>query len=600
MCGIVGYIGKNNAIKVIIDGLEALEYRGYDSAGIAYFDKENNLKIFKEPGKIENLKKTLNLNEESNLGIGHTRWATHGEPSKINSHPHHVGSITLVHNGIIENYEELKKNKLLSNYKFISKTDTEVACALINALYNKENDIIKALKKAQEMIIGTYAFGILVSGDNNHIYGMRKDAPLIIGVNNNENYLASDVPAILKYTKKYIILENEDIAILSTNDIKVFNKDKEIKKAINTFEFDIETGMKNGYEHFMLKEIHEQPEVLDRVIKEYVKDGKFVGLPDITKYHRIDIVACGSAYHVGMIAKELFEEYADTEVNVYIASEYRYKKNYLDRHGLLIVISQSGETADTLASLRIVKERRIDTLAIVNVVGSSIAREAKEVLYVKAGPEIAVATTKAYTAQVMVLSLLAFKTAFERKLIKKEEKEKMLNEFYQIKEIINEELNNEPKCEYLASKIHDKDDIFFLGRKIDYAIVMEGSLKLKEISYLHSEAYASGELKHGSIALIKQDTPVISSITDDSIYLKTISNIKETKARGSYSLVLSSLDLKDNNDAYDDIIKIKKVNSFIEPILPIIYLQLLAYYVAKLNGCDIDKPKNLAKSVTVE
>lgn len=598
MCGIVGYIGKKDKINVIIEGLEALEYRGYDSSGIAYIDENNCLKIYKEQGKIKNLKDNLNLNQETSLAIGHTRWATHGEPSKINSHPHHVGSITLVHNGIIENYEELKKNKLLTNYNYISKTDSEVACALINALYNDNKDILKTLEEAQKLIIGSFAFGIMVDGDNNHLYAMRKDSPLIIGVSKNKNFIASDVPAILKYTKDYIILENNDIAVLSIDDIKVYNQGKIQKKKINKFEWDIETGMKNGFDHFMLKEIYEQPEVLDLTIREYLKDGNFINLPDLTKYKRIDIVACGSAYHVGCLAKELFENYADMEVNTYIASEYRYKKNYLDRHGLLIVISQSGETADTLASLRIVKERRIDTLAIVNAVGSSIAREAKEVLYVKAGPEIAVATTKAYTAQVILLSLLALKTACEKGLINN--KEEIVKDYYNLKNYVIEELNKKDICESLAQKINNHNDIFFLGRKIDYSIVMEGSLKLKEISYIHSESYASGELKHGSIALIKNETPVISVITDEDIFLKTISNIKETKARGSYSLILSSIDLSNNKDAYDDLIKIKKVSAFVEPILPIIYLQLLAYYVAKLNGCDIDKPKNLAKSVTVE
>lgn len=600
MCGIVGYIGKKNAIKVIIDGLEALEYRGYDSAGIAYIDQNKNLKIYKEQGKIASLKETLNLNEESDLGIGHTRWATHGEPSKINSHPHHVGAITLVHNGIIENYEELKNDPLLKNYKFLSKTDSEVACALINALYNETKDIITAINKAQKKIVGSYAFGILLENDFEHLYAVRKDSPLIIGLGENCNYIASDVPAILKYTKEYLLLEDNEIAVIESNKIKVLKNNKEVKKTKQIFEYDLETSMKNGYDHFMLKEIFEQPLVLDKTIKEYIKDDKFVNLPDLTKYNRIDIVACGSANHVGIVAKHIFEEYADLEVNTYIASEYRYKKNFLDKKGLLIVISQSGETADTLASLRLVNEKRIDTLAIVNVVGSSIAREAKKVLYIKAGPEIAVATTKAYSAQVILLSLMAFKTACDKKLIKKDEIKKIMSSFLNLKDEVNNELKNLNKCEEIANIIYKQNDIFFLGRKIDYAIALEGCLKLKEISYLHSEAYQSGELKHGSIALIKENTPVISIITDDEIAIKTISNIKETKARGAYSIVISSTDLINYSDCYDKLLKINKVSSFTEPILPIIYLQLIAYYVAKLNNCDIDKPRNLAKSVTVE
>lgn len=599
MCGIVGYVGKKKAIEVVINGLETLEYRGYDSAGIAYKNNNGELKVFKEPGKIVNLKKELDMNESADLAVGHTRWATHGEPSKINSHPHAAGKITLVHNGIIENYEALKKENILKNYKFISDTDTEVAAALINALYEETKDVYKALEAASKKIIGSYAFGVIVN-DDDKLYAMRKNAPLIIGIGDGENFIASDVPAILKYTKNYYTLDDGDIAVLTPNDVKVYSDGKLVNKEMLTFEYDIETGMKNGYDHFMLKEIYEQPEVLERTVNEYLKNGELVNLPDLSKYKRIDIVACGSAYHVGCVAKHIFEEYADTEVNTYIASEYRYKKCFLDKDGLLIVISQSGETADTLASLRLVKEKGIDTLAIVNVVGSSIAREAKNVLYIKAGPEIAVATTKAYTAQVILLSLLAFKLCLDKNKLDDNKKLEIINAFENIKTYVSDELQNIEVCEKLASKIYKNHDIFFLGRKIDFAIALEGCLKLKEISYLHSEAYQSGELKHGSIALISENTPVISIITDEDIALKTISNIKETKARGAYSIVLSSCDLSHNKDAYDELIQISKVNDFVMPILPIIYLQLIAYYVAKNNGCDIDKPRNLAKSVTVE
>jgi len=600
MCGIIGYIGKKKAIPVIIDGLETLEYRGYDSSGIAYYNKKKELKIIKEQGKIAILKNILNLNEESNLGIGHTRWATHGQPSRINSHPHNVGNITLVHNGIIENYEELKKHPLVKNYKFISKTDTEVACAIINSLYNENQDILKSLEESQKLLMGSYALAIIVNNDFEHLYVMKKDSPLIIGVGNKENYVASDVPAILKYTKKYILLNEGDIGIVSNKNIKVYNQKKLVKKKILEFEWDLEAGMKNGYEHFMLKEIFEQPKVIEQTIKEYINDYDFINLPDLTKYNRIDIVACGSAYLTGLIAKYWFEEYCNMEINVDIASEYRYKKNFLDKKCLLIVISQSGETADTLASLRLVKEKKIDTLAIVNVVGSSIAREAKNVLYIKAGPEIAVATTKAYSAQALLLSILAFKTSVDKKIINIKEKEQIINDYHNLSLYIQDILSNTKICESIAKKIFKANDIFFLGRKIDYAIVMEGSLKLKEISYIHSEAYPSGELKHGSIALINKKTPVISVITDENIALKTISNIKETKARGAYSIVLSSLNMDNNKECYDDLIKIEHIHSLVEPILPIIYLQLISYYIAKLNKRDIDKPKNLAKSVTVE
>ena len=600
VCGIIGYVGKKRAIPVIIDGLETLEYRGYDSAGLAYLNQQKELKIIKEKGKIAELKKVLDLNKESDLGIGHTRWATHGEPSKTNSHPHHVGNITLVHNGIIENYEELKKLDLLKDYKFKSLTDTEVACALISGLYNKKKDILKSLEEAEKLLVGSYALAILLENDLDHIYVMKKDSPLIVGIGKNENFVASDVPAILKHTKHYILLNDHDIGIISKDDFKIYNKGKLVKKEILEFEWNLEASMKNGYEHFMLKEIFEQPLVVKQTINEYIKDNELVNLPDLTKYKRIDIVGCGSAFHTGLIAKYLFEKYANTEINVAIASEYRYTKNFLDKDSLLIVISQSGETADTLASLRLVKEKGVDTLAIVNVVGSSIAREAKEVLYIKAGPEIAVATTKAYTAQVLLLSLLAFKTSVDKKLISLEEKTKIIKEYNSLNKKITKILQNIEVCQKIAKKIYKHNDIFFLGRKIDYAITMEGSLKLKEISYLHSESYPSGELKHGTIALINKNTPVISVITDESIALKTINNIKETKARDSYSIVISSIDMKYNKECYDELISIPKVHALTQSILPIIYLQLIAYYVAKNNNCDIDKPKNLAKSVTVE
>ena len=597
MCGIVGYSGKNKkAIPVIISGLESLEYRGYDSAGIAYV-KDNKINIIKEQGKIVNLKNNLDLNEESNLGIGHTRWATHGKPTKDNSHPHHVGKITLVHNGIIENYIELKEELIKKGYDFKSETDTEVACALIDSLYN--GNIIETINSAIKRMRGSFAFGILVDGDD-HLYATRLTSPLIIAKGDNEYYIASDVPAILKYTNKYMLLDDYDIAKISSDRVTVYNNLKEVKKEILTFVGDMEAGMKNGYDHFMLKEINEQ----DKVIKNtthYYFDGTIESLiknfPNLTKYNKIDIVACGSAYHTGLVGKSLIEKYADIPVNCEVASEYRYKRSFYDKKTLVILVSQSGETADTLAALRKAKEDEIDTLAIVNVVGSSIAREAKYVLYIKAGCEIAVATTKAYTAQIAIFSLIAIYLAYTKKLLSDKEIKEIIEEINNLPEIINKTLKNTDYID-IAKNIYKRKDIFFIGRGIDYSLSMEGSLKLKEISYINSVAYAAGELKHGTISLIENGTPVIAISTDSDLREKTISNIKEVKARDAYTIFITND--KVSGDFYDDIIVVDKIHELLQPIITIIPLQLLAYEVAKLNGCDIDKPRNLAKSVTVE
>lgn len=597
MCGITGYVGKNkNAIPVIISGLESLEYRGYDSAGIAYV-KENEVNIVKEQGKIINLKNKLDMNTKSNLGIGHTRWATHGKPTTTNSHPHKVGKITLVHNGIIENYLELKEQLINQGYKFISETDTEVACALIDSLYN--GNIIETINKAIHKMRGSFAFGILVEGDD-CLYATRLTSPLIIAKGNDEYYIASDVPAILKYTNKYILLDDYDIAKITYNDITIYNNMNVVKKEILTFVGDMEMGMKNGYDHFMLKEIHEQDKVIKNTIGYYFDgtiDSLIKNLPDLTKYNKIDIVACGSAYHTGVVGKCLIEKYASIPVYCEVASEYRYKKSFYNEKTLVILVSQSGETADTLAALRKAKEDGIDTLAIVNVVGSSIAREAKYVLYIKAGCEIAVATTKAYTAQISIFSLIAIYLAYSKKLLSDNELEEIISEINNLPNIINKTLENKDYID-IANKIYKRRDIFFIGRGIDYALSMEGSLKLKEISYINSVAYPSGELKHGTISLIENNTPVIAISTDGDLREKTISNIKEVKARDAYTIYITNE--KIDGDFYDDIIVVDKIHELLQPIITIIPLQLLAYEVAKLNNCDIDKPRNLAKSVTVE
>ena len=592
MCGIIGYIGKDKCIPKIISGLESLEYRGYDSSGIGYI-LNDEIKIEKEVGKIENLKKIINMNEESYIGIGHTRWATHGKPCKVNSHPHQSGKVTLVHNGIIENYEELKKN--LKGYHYISETDSEVVASLIDFLYKKDNDMVKVLNSLKDYLIGSYALGILIE-NSDKLYAIRKDSPLIIGVSETGNFIASDVPAILKYTNKYYLLDNDEYAILEKDKVTIYHDGKVIEKELLTFEGSIDSAMKNGYDHFMLKEIYEQKDVVLKTIKNYL-DIKNLNelLNGLENYTGIDIIGCGSSYHVGMASKNLIMKYGKIPVNVEIASEYRYQEHfYTDKH-LVILISQSGETADSLAVLRQVKEKKIDTLAIVNVIGSSIAREADKVIYTKAGPEISVATTKAYSCQFIILSLIAFYLGLKNHLVKEEN----INVYYDLEKEISNILEDTTDTKEVANMIYDKKDIFYLGRKIDYSLCMEASLKLKEISYLHSEAYMAGELKHGTISLIDDNTPVISIVTDDSIFLKTLSNVKEVCARGAISIVISNREIEDKN-IYQKLILVPKVSEFIEPILVIIKCQLIAYYVAKMNRCDIDKPKNLAKSVTVE
>lgn len=598
MCGIIGYIGKNNALKVITDGLKQLEYRGYDSAGIAIKNK-NEIKIFKSVGKIKELEKKIDYTIQSDIGIGHTRWATHGSVNITNSHPHKVGSITLVHNGIIENYEQLKQELIKNNYQLKSDTDTEIACGYIDYLYQKDKNIITTLNKIKDIFKGSYAFAILVDNDN-YLYATRKDSPLIIAKGENENYLASDVPAILKYTNQYYLLDNYEIAILEKNNIKILKDNKEIKKELLTFNYNIETSLKNGYDHFMLKEINEQDKLVESLINIYLQDKKILlnKMPDFKKYNQIHIVACGSAYHAGLVGKYLIEKYANTKVYVEVASEYRYNKLFFDKKTLVIIISQSGETADSLASLRIAKENKIDTLAIVNVYGSSIAREALKTLYINAGCEIAVATTKAYTLQLLMLSFIALAMGIQKELIDDSSFEDIKKYYTKLPQLMHNEIKRDLKN--IAKNIYKKNNIFFIGRGIDYALSLEGSLKLKEISYIHSEAYPAGELKHGTISLIEKNTPVIAIVTDENIYEKTISNIKEVVSRGAYVILIISKHLDKEGDFYNEKIVIENTNSLINSLIAIIPLQLLAYNIALLKGCDIDKPRNLAKSVTVE
>lgn len=589
MCGIVGYAGKTNVIKNIMTGLKSLEYRGYDSSGIAYLDKNNNIKIYKKVGQIKNLDQILNYEDEASLGISHTRWATHGGVTDTNAHPHNQGKITLVHNGIIENYEEIKKELEKEGYNFKSSTDSEVAAVLIDKLYKENKDMLKTLIKLKEILKGSYAFNIINSDIPNKIYGIRKDVPLIVGVSDHGNMFASDIPAILHVTNKYIVLNNNEIVELEQDNVKYYNSEgKEITKEVKEYAGTIDSISKNGYEHFMLKEINEESEVVKNILNLYTKNNKIKDIYNIKKYKNIDIVACGSASFAGQIGKYYIEKYANIKTDVYYASEYRYQKNFFTKDTLVILISQSGETADTLAALKLAKENSINTLAIVNRRDSSIAREADSVIYTEAGIEVAVATTKAYLAQVLILLLLAFKD--------NNKETKLLEDLKLLPNLITKYIN-EYDYSNIANILKDKEHIFYLGRGIDYYLSMEGSLKLKEISYIHSEAFQAGELKHGSISLIDKDFGVVSVVTDKTISDKTISNLKEVSARGAKIITITNI--KDNNFA-DYTILVEDYDEILNPLLVIVPMQMLAYNVAKLRDCDIDKPRNLAKSVTVE
>ena len=590
MCGIIGYNGSKNSIPILIQGLKKLEYRGYDSSGIAYF-LDGKVKIYKENGRIEELEKIL-VPDNSTIGIGHTRWATHGKPSQTNAHPHKVGNVTLAHNGIIENYQELKEKLLKKGYTFKTETDTEVATALIDDLIKNKESIIDGLSKLRSLIKGSYAFAILFDFDPDNIYALRCESPLIVAESNIGNFIASDIPAILEYTKNYYLIDDA-IVVLGKDKIKFYLDGKEIQKEMLTFNHDIDSATKGGYSHYMLKEINEEPELVEKYLTYYLNNLELI--PDINKYKKIFIVACGSAYHASLIGSYLIEKYLNIETKVELASEFRYKKNFLTKDSLVILVSQSGETADTIASLRLVKENKVATLGIVNVVGSTIARESDKVIYINAGCEIAVATTKAFALQVLTFSMLVYKELINTN---HELSKKVLNDYNKLKEEIKNLINLDYK--HMVDKISKHKDVFFIGRLIDYYLALEGSLKLKEISYIHSETYAAGELKHGTISLIENDTPVISILTDLSIYEKTVSNIKEVKARGAYSLVIKRKGINIASDVYDDLIEIEDLSDLVTSVLTVIPLQLLAYHVAYNLGYDIDKPRNLAKSVTVE
>ena len=591
MCGIVGYIGKKSPEEFLINGLKNLEYRGYDSSGIAI--KENNqIQIIKSVGIIRDLEKKIHNSKllKGNIGIAHTRWATHGEPTVKNAHPHQVGKVTLVHNGIIENAEELKQKLLNEGVNFNSDTDTEVACAIINKYY--EGDPVTAITKALEEIKGSYAFGIMFE-DIDKLYAVRKDSPLIIGTNSNENYIASDIAAIINYTNKYILLEENEIVELTSEKIKAYKDGKEIKKDIQSANITKEEADKGSYKHYMLKEIMEEPMVLARTLNKYINNMEDVF--DVSKYEEIHIVACGSTMYAGMIGRNLLEEKANIKCYVECASEYRYKKVIYDRKTLVILVSQSGETADTVAAMRKAHADGVDTLAIVNVKTSTIAREAKHVMFIEAGPEIAVATTKAYLLQVAVLALISLKAAKEKGLEK--DYETVLKEANEVPKLLKRILDDKEIFKNISKEIYKNHDVFYIGRGIDYAICLEGSLKLKEVSYTHSDAYQAGELKHGTISLIEKNVPIFAIITDESIKEKTESNVIEVESRqGKIFTITNDETLKNHHFKY----VVPKINYYFQSILVVPPLQLVGYYVGDLKKLDIDKPRNLAKSVTVE
>ena len=612
MCGIVGFVGKHQAAPVLLSGLEKLEYRGYDSAGIAVRDGDKKTEVVKAKGRLKVLEEKTDDGKAiiGTCGIGHTRWATHGEPSEINAHPHtsEDGNVVGVHNGIIENYKELKEKLERKGYTFYSETDTEVAIKLIDYYYKKyEGTPIDALNHAMVRVRGSYALAVMFREYPDEIYVARKDSPMIIGVNNGECYVASDVPAILKYTRQVYYIGNMEIGRLANGQATFYNLDgDEIEKELVEIKWDAEAAEKGGFEHFMMKEIHEQPkaieDTLNSVIKEDHIDLSSVGITEeeLRNVSQIFIVACGSAYHTGVVTQYVMEDLARVPVRVELASEFRYRKPILNEKDLVIVVSQSGETADTLAALREAKSQGVKTLGIVNVVGSSIAREADYVFYTLAGPEIAVATTKAYSAQLIAGYVLSLAFAKAKEKIMEEKCCEYVKELQTLPEKINRIIAEKERIQWFASKQANTQDIFFVGRGIDYAISLEGSLKLKEISYIHSEAYAAGELKHGTISLIEDGTLVIGVLTQDDLYEKTVSNMVECKSRGAYLMALTNFGHYNIEDTADFVTYIPKTDEHFTTSLAVIPLQLLAYYVSVAKGLDVDKPRNLAKSVTVE
>ena len=612
MCGIVGFTGANQAAPILLDGLSKLEYRGYDSAGIAVRDGEGETEIVKAKGKLKVLKEMTNDGSavKGSCGIGHTRWATHGEPSTLNAHPHASDdeNVIAVHNGIIENYQELREKLVKSGYEFKSQTDTEVAVKLIDYYYKKYAlGPVDSIARAMIRIRGSYALCVMFKDYAGEIYTARKDSPMIIGITGGETYVASDVPAILKYTRNVYYIGNREIAKLEKGKVTFYNIDREeIEKNVTEIKWDAEAAEKGGYEHFMLKEIHEQPKVVKDTINSVVKDGKIdfsdIGLTDeeMQKISQIYIVACGSAYHVGMAAQYVIEDLTSIPVRVELASEFRYRKMSLVKDSLVIIISQSGETADILAALREAKDKGIKTLGVVNVVGSSIAREADNVFYTLAGPEISVATTKAYSTQLIASYLLAIGFAKARGEITDEKYDELIQEIYTLPEKIEKILEDKERIQWYANKLAGAKDAFFIGRGVDYAISLEGSLKMKEISYIHSEAYAAGELKHGPISLIEEGITVIGVLTQPDLYEKTVSNMVEVKSRGASLMGLTTYGNYSIEDLADFTVYIPQTDPHFSGSLSVIPLQLLGYYVSVAKGYDVDKPRNLAKSVTVE
>ncbi len=612
MCGIVGYVGNEQAAPILLNGLAKLEYRGYDSAGIAVRDGDKHVEVVKAKGRLKALEEKTNngLAIKGTCGIGHTRWATHGEPSENNAHPHISDDYNVVgvHNGIIENYQELKDKLVKNGYEFYSSTDTEVAIKLIDYYYKKyEHTPVDAINHAMVRIRGSYAFAIMFKEYPNEIYVARKDSPMILGVSDGNCYVGSDVPAILNYTRNVYYIGNMEIGRLADGNITFYNLDgDEIEKELVEIKWDAEAAEKGGYEHFMMKEIHEQPKAIADTLNSVLKDGKLdlsaVELSDeeIKKISQIYIVACGSAYHVGVVAQYVMEDLAKIPVRVELASEFRYRKPLLDPDGLVIVISQSGETADSLAALRLSKDKGLRTLGIVNVVGSSIAREADNVFYTLAGPEISVATTKAYSTQLIAAYCLAIQFARVRGEITDDVYSTYLEELKTIPDKIEKILEDKERIQWFAAKVANSKDIFFIGRGIDYAVSLEGSLKLKEISYIHSEAYAAGELKHGTISLIEDNILVIGVLTQSELYEKTISNMVECKSRGAYLMGLTTYGKYEVEDTVEFTVYIPKIDEHFAASLAVVPLQLLGYYVSVAKGLDVDKPRNLAKSVTVE
>ncbi len=606
MCGIVGYVGKRNAQDVLLDGLEKLEYRGYDSAGVA-LALEGGIRVVKSKGRLAELRKRLAVEAlaRSGCGIGHTRWATHGEPSDVNSHPHSTPRVSIVHNGIIENYGVLKERLMAKGYTFESETDTEVLVKLIDSCY--EGEPLKALRAALAMVRGSYALAVLFRDFPDTLFAVKRESPLIVGWGEEENFIASDIPALLKYTRRYSVLEEGDMAVVNADGIRFYNEFAEpVEREVLTANWDQEAAEKGGYPHFMLKEINEQPAAITATVSPRVENGlPDLRIPELTderlrRIGTVHLVGCGTAMHAGMVGKAAIEALARVPAQVEIASEFRYRNPILRPEDLVIIISQSGETSDTLAALKLAKSRGVPVLAIVNVVGSSIARAADYVMYTYAGPEIAVASTKAYMVQMCVLYLFALRLAYARGMQTDAEIRRLTAELLRAGEVIKPRLADCEQIKYLASRFVNTQSCFFIGRGFDYSLSLEGSLKLKEISYVHSDAYAAGELKHGTISLVTDGVPVIALATQKQVYEKTISNAKETKSRGAKILLFTTRDAVVPDGVADYVVRLDDYDDLLMPLQLIVPLQLFAYYMAVLRGCDVDKPRNLAKSVTVE